>query len=44
MITASIESLLAGGEAEASCAGTLAAMIDIIMNGIRRKDNEVQFL
>lgn len=37
MITASIESFLAGGETEASYADTLAAMIDIIMNGIRRR-------
>lgn len=41
MITASIESFLAGGGAETSYADTLAAMIDIIMNGIRRRDNEV---
>lgn len=41
MITASIESFLADGEAETSYADTLAAMIDIIMNGIRRRDNEV---
>ena len=44
MITASIESFLAGGETEASYADTLAAMIDIIMNGIRRRDDEVSFL
>ena len=44
MITASIESFLAGGETEASYADTLAAMIDIIMNGIRRRDYEVSFL
>lgn len=41
MVTASIEGFLAGGETEASYADTLAAMIDIIMNGIRRRDNEV---
>ena len=42
MITASIESFLAGGETGASYADTLAARIDIIMNGIRRRDHEVQ--
>ena len=41
MITASIESFLAGGKTEASYADTLAAMIDIIMNGIRRRDHEI---
>lgn len=41
MVTASIEGFLAGGETEASYADTLAAMIDIIMNGIRRRDYEV---
>lgn len=41
MITASIENFLAGGETQASYADTLAAMIDIIMNGIRRRDDEV---
>ncbi len=41
MITASIESFLSGGEGGASYADTLAAMIDIIMNGIRRRENEV---
>lgn len=44
MITASIESFLSGGETESSYADTLAAMIDIIMNGIRRRDHEVSFL
>lgn len=39
MITASIESFLAGGETEASYTDTLAAMIDIIMNGIRRREH-----
>lgn len=37
MITASIESFLTGGETGASYADTLAAMIDIIMNGIKRR-------
>lgn len=41
MITASIECFLAGGGDGTSYADTLAAMIDIIMNGIRRRDNEV---
>lgn len=41
MVTASIESFLAGGENGASYTDTLAAMMDIIMNGIRRRDNEV---
>ena len=41
MITASIESFLAGGETGASYADTLAVMIDIIMNGIRRREHEV---
>lgn len=41
MVTASIEGFLAGGETEASYADTLAAMIDIIMNGIRRRNDEV---
>ena len=44
MITASIESFLAGSGAEASYADTLAAMIDIIMNGIRRRDHEIPSL
>lgn len=42
MITASIERFLAGNESGASYADTLAGMIDIIMNGIRRRDDEVQ--
>ncbi len=42
MITASIECFLTGGESGASYADTLAGMIDIIMNGIRRRENEVQ--
>lgn len=41
MVTASIEGFLAGGENGASYTDTLAAMMDIIMNGIRRRDNEV---
>lgn len=41
MITASIESFLAGGETRESYTDTLAAMIDIIMNGIRRREDEV---
>ena len=41
MITASIEGFLSSGENGASYADTLAAMIDIIMNGIRRRENEV---
>lgn len=44
MITASIEQFLSGCGMEASYADTLAAMIDIIMNGIRRRDDEVSFL
>lgn len=42
MITASIEYFLTGSEKEASYADTLAAMIDIIMNGIRRRNDEIQ--
>ena len=41
MVTASIEAFLAGGENGTSYADTLAAMMDIIMNGIRRRDDEV---
>ena len=41
MITASIECFLTRSESGVSYADTLAAMIDIIMNGIRRRDNEV---
>lgn len=41
MITASIESFLAGGETGASYADTLSSMIDIVMNGIRRRDHAV---
>lgn len=41
MITASIEGFLAGGENGDSYTDTLAAMMDIIMNGIRRRDDEV---
>lgn len=41
MVTASIESFLVNGENGASYADTLAAMMDIIMNGIRRRDDEV---
>jgi len=44
MITASIECFLSGGENGASYADTLAAMIDIIMNGIRRREDEVQLM
>lgn len=44
MITASIECFLAGGENGASYTDTLAAMIDIIMNGIRRREHEVQLM
>lgn len=40
MIVASIESTLTG-EKNGSYAGTLEVMIDIIMNGIRRRENEV---
>jgi len=42
IITASIECFLSGSQGEISYADTLDAMIDIIMNGIRRRDNEVQ--
>ena len=42
MITASIERFLTGGESEASYADTLAGMIDIIMNGIRRRKDDIQ--
>ncbi len=41
MITSSIECFLAGGRDGTSYAETLEAMIDIIMNGIRRRENEV---
>lgn len=41
MITASIECFLTVGGGGTSYAETLAAMIDIIMNGIRRRDDEV---
>lgn len=41
MITASIERFLSGNESGASYAETLAGMIDIIMNGIRRREDEV---
>lgn len=41
MVTASIEGFLAGGENGASYTDTLAAMMDIIMNGIRRREDEV---
>ena len=44
MITASIECFLSGGAGGISYADTLAAMIDIIMNGIRRRDDEVQLV
>ena len=44
MITASIECFLADSGGGASYADTLAAMIDIIMNGIRRQGNEVQLM
>ena len=42
MITASIERFLTGHESGLSYADTLAGMIDIIMNGIRRREDEVQ--
>ena len=42
MVTASIEYFLTGSEKGASYADTLAAMIDIIMNGIRRRRDEIQ--
>lgn len=41
MITASIECFLADGGGGASYTDTLAAMMDIIMNGIRRREDEV---
>ena len=41
MVTASIEGLLVNGENGDSYADTLAAMMDIIMNGIRRRNDEV---
>lgn len=41
MVTASIEGFLVNGENGASYADTLAAMMDIIMNGIRRRNDEV---
>lgn len=41
MITASIECFLTGGRDGTSYAETLEAMIDIIMNGIRRREDEV---
>ena len=42
MITASIERFLAGDGNGVSYADTLSAMIDIIMNGIRRREDEIQ--
>ena len=44
MITASIERFLTGNESGASYADTLAGMIDIIMNGIRRREHETQLM
>lgn len=44
MIVASIECFLRGDIDGSGYADTLAAMIDIIMNGIRRRDNEVQLM
>ncbi len=41
MITFSIEGFLSGSLGEVSYAETLDAMIDIIMNGIRRQGNEI---
>lgn len=41
MIVASINSFLTGDKSGRGYADTLGAMIDIIMNGIRRRDNEV---
>jgi len=41
MITASIECFLAGGRDGVSYAETLEAMIDIIMNGIRKREDEI---
>ena len=41
MITASIERFLSENESGLSYADTLAGMIDIIMNGIRRREDEV---
>lgn len=41
MIVASIESFLSGDKSGSGYAETLGVMIDIIMNGIRRRENEV---
>ncbi|MDE7360364.1 MAG: TetR/AcrR family transcriptional regulator [Oscillospiraceae bacterium] len=41
MIIASIESFLMGDNNDGGYADTLGIMIDIIMNGIRRRENEV---
>lgn len=41
MITSSIEGFLSGSQGDSSYADTLETMIDIIMNGIRRRENEV---
>lgn len=41
MIVASIESFLTGDKNDGGYADTLGVMIDIIMNGIRRRENEV---
>jgi len=41
MITSSIESFLSSSQGGTSYTDTLEAMIDIIMNGIRRQDHEV---
>ena len=41
MVTASIEGFLVNGENGSSYADTLAAMMDIIMNGIRRRDDAI---
>lgn len=41
MIVASIESFLADDKNDSGYADTLGAMIDIIMNGIRRRENEI---
>lgn len=41
MITFSIEGFLSGSLGDVSYGETLAGMIDIIMNGIRRRDDEI---
>lgn len=41
MIVASVECFLSGDKNDSGYADTLGAMIDIMMNGIRRRENEI---